>query len=59
MIFQVNTDKKTIKIMGSYKFEDLDEVNKKILSQYEDYTIVNDQPDLSETVQGGYFDDSL
>lgn len=40
MTFEIDTDKKTIQIIGSYKYEDLEEAQVKVLCQYEGYTLL-------------------
>ena len=42
MIFKVNTDKKTIHISGSYKYEDLEESKRTALLWYPDYILLDD-----------------
>ena len=44
MTFLIDTIKKTIIIIGSYKYEDLREADKTVLSQYQGYTVINAQP---------------
>lgn len=41
MTLLIDTDKKTIQIVGSFKFEELEEA-KKIISQYENYNLDRD-----------------
>lgn len=48
MTFLIDTDKKTITIKGSYKFEDLKEAMNGILKQYPEYTLQSSEPDLSD-----------
>lgn len=42
MTFTIDTDKNTITIHGSYKFEDLEEAKKTVLATYEGYLILNE-----------------
>ncbi len=52
MTFKIDTDKKTITIKGSYKFEDLEEAKITVLKEYEGFEIVNEvDPDLVLTIQ--------
>lgn len=44
MTFLIDTEKKTIQIIGSYRYEDLEDAQIKVLCQYEGYTLLPCKP---------------
>ncbi len=53
MTFLIDTDKKTICIVGSYKQEDLQEAKDTIFKDYLGYLIINEK--LTETSNHSYY----